>query len=122
MAQVIETVTTPVVIEVKAPVVQLPNEVALTIAQRLGSEHPLLKVAKCESGFRQFNKDGSVLRGRQNSLDVGAFQINENYHLKASKSLGYDIHTLEGNIDYAEHLYKTQGLKPWNWSKHCWGQ
>ena len=80
----------------------------------------LQKIAWCESRNRQF-VDGKVLRGKENRKDVGKFQINERYHLAESKRLGMDIYTLKGNTDYALHLYKTQGSKPWNWSKPCWG-
>lgn len=82
---------------------------------------PILKqIAWCESNWRQWNDDGSVLRGRQNNQDVGFFQINEYYHLETAESLGINIYTLEGNVEYALMLYETQGTTPWNWSKHCW--
>lgn len=93
---------------------------AKQIAERIGADHPLLAVARCESQYRQFDADGSVLRGKQNPQDVGVLQINERYHLADSRRLGYDIHTLEGNIDYGVYLYEHQGLTPWNWSRHCW--
>ena len=103
---------------------RIPEKVATvepidSLQESLG---PLYKVAKCESGLRQFNSDGSVLRGRQNSQDVGILQINERYHLEASRKMGYDIHTTKGNIDYGLYLYKHQGLTPWNWSKECWSK
>lgn len=81
----------------------------------------LKKIAWCESRNRQFNTDGTLLRGVVNSQDVGKFQINEHYHLADSQRLGMDITTLAGNTAYAEHIYKTQGAKPWSWSEHCWG-
>ncbi len=79
-----------------------------------------LSIAFCESTHRQFQEDGRVVRGKENSQDVGIFQINEKYHLEDSKKLGYDIYTTEGNIDYAMHLLESQGKKPWVWSKPCW--
>lgn len=84
-------------------------------------DNVLKKIAWCESHNRQFKADGSLLRGEYNPLDVGKFQINEKYHLAESQRLGMDIHTLEGNTAYAEHLFKTQGSTPWNWSRPCWG-
>lgn len=78
------------------------------------------KIRWCESHNRQFNPDGSVLRGIQNSHDVGTFQINEKYHLADSIRLDFDIYTLEGNMAYADFLYQNQGTTPWNWSRHCW--
>ncbi len=77
-------------------------------------------IANCESHGRQFDKDGHIVRGAVNPQDIGLFQINEEYHLKQSQKLGMDIYTLQGNIDYAMHLIKTQGSKPWFWSKTCW--
>lgn len=109
---------------IKKPVVVAPlpkTDVVNTLIEMLGEGHPLIAVARCESGYRQFNEDGTLLRGKQNSQDVGVLQINEKYHLADSKRLGYDIHTLEGNIRYGEYLYNHQGLTPWNWSRHCWG-
>lgn len=87
----------------------------------------LKQICSCESDGKkygeptQFKIDGTVLRGKVNPQDVGACQINEKYHLASSIALGYDIYTLEGNWGYAEYLFKTQGTKPWNWSRKCWG-
>jgi hypothetical protein len=87
------------------------------------SDIPILaEVASCESHFRQFNKDGSVLRGVQNSQDVGVMQINEKYHLKTADKLGYNLYSLEGNMAYARYLYEKEGTRPWNYSSKCWGK
>jgi len=82
----------------------------------------LLDIAKCESGDRQFNEDGEVIRGRINPLDIGRFQINLHYHGDRAKELGIDLFTLEGNTEYALMLYKEQGTQPWLWSAHCWSK
>lgn len=82
---------------------------------------PLMaEVSKCESRFRQFEKDGSVFRGKINDRDVGAMQINEFYHAERAKKLGYNLHTLKGNMQYARLLYKEQGAQPWVSSSPCW--
>ncbi len=82
---------------------------------------PLMaEVAKCESRFRQFENDGSVFRGKINDQDVGAMQINEYYHAARAKKLGYNLHTLKGNMQYARLLYKEQGAQPWVSSSPCW--
>lgn len=78
------------------------------------------KIAWCESKNMQFNGDGTVHRGVQNPQDVGKYQINEGYHLEASRALGIDIYTLQGNTEYALRLYKANGTRDWNWSKWCW--
>lgn len=80
----------------------------------------LIEIARCESHFRQVDKEGNVLKGVQNSADIGVMQINEKYHIKDALERGDDIYTLEGNISYAKHLYETQGTKPWNYSSKCW--
>lgn len=82
---------------------------------------PLMaEVAKCESRFRQFENDGSIFRGKINDRDVGAMQINEYYHKDRAGKLGYNLHTLKGNMDYARLLYKEQGAQPWVSSSPCW--
>lgn len=80
----------------------------------------LANIARCESQYRQYDKNGDVLRGIQNSADVGVMQINEKYHLRASKKLGYDIYTIEGNVAYAKYIYDKQGASPWVSSSPCW--
>jgi hypothetical protein len=82
----------------------------------------LKKISWCESKNRQFNADGSIHRGEINPQDVGKYQINEFYHLEASRKLGMDIYTEEGNTMYALYLYEHEGTTPWNWSKSCWSQ
>jgi hypothetical protein len=80
----------------------------------------LAEIARCESNYRQYTVNGKVLRGRQVSQDVGLMQINETYHLSASKKLGYDIYTVEGNLGYGKYLYEKQGVQPWSASAPCW--
>lgn len=85
------------------------------------SDIPLMaEIAKCESHFRQFEKDGSTFRGKVNNQDVGVLQVNEYYHLKRSQKLGIDIYTVEGNMKYARILYNESGSQPWVSSSPCW--
>jgi hypothetical protein len=93
------------------------------IVKEYFAETPILAdVASCESHFIQFNADGTVHRGVVNPQDVGVMQINEKYHLSDSIKLGYDIYTLEGNMDYAKYLYEKQGTRPWEYSSKCWNK
>ena len=82
----------------------------------------LQRIAFCESGNKHYASNGSVLRGKNNPLDTGLFQINARFHGKESQRLGMDILTKKGNIAYALYLYKMQVTKPWNWSKKCWSK
>tara|TARA_R100001086_G_C11847959_1_gene260623 strand:- start:9247 stop:9720 length:474 start_codon:yes stop_codon:yes gene_type:complete len=105
---------TPLILATSTSQVKVEIEVAPEIPVQLQ------KIAWCESRNRQFY-NGDVLRGRVNPDDVGKWQINEYYHLAESIRLGMDIHTLEGNTEYALHLYSNEGSTPWNWSRPCWG-
>jgi hypothetical protein len=80
----------------------------------------LAEIARCESQYRHYTTNGKLLRGRVVNEDVGVMQVNETYHLAASKKLGYDIHTLDGNLGYAKYLYDKQGVRPWASSAACW--
>jgi len=80
----------------------------------------LIKIARCESGFKHFGKDGNALRGRITPKDTGVMQINLYYHGKTARELGLDVRTLEGNMAYAKWLYKKEGTRPWKSSSKCW--
>ena len=86
------------------------------------NEQVALKIATCESSLRQFNQTGQPLLGVDNPQDVGLFQINEQYHLKQSRQMGYDIYSTNGNIDYAIWLLSRAGTRYWNPSRACWSK
>jgi hypothetical protein len=82
----------------------------------------LVEVARCESEFRQFGKDGKIVRGRVDNADVGLLQVNERYHGETAKKMNIDIYTVEGNVAYAKYLYAKYGTKPWTASEPCWSR
>ncbi|MDE2038068.1 MAG: hypothetical protein KGI69_02485 [Patescibacteria group bacterium] len=96
------------------------NAVEEYVQSQFQDEPILIEVASCESTFRQFDKDGDVIRGQVNHGDVGVMQINEYYHAEEAKKLGYDIYTLEGNVAFAKYLYAKYGTSPWSSSEKCW--
>jgi hypothetical protein len=71
---------------------------------------------------KQFNADGTVMRGKVNDQDIGACQVNLKYHGDAAKKAGLDLFTEDGNVRYAIKLYSKEGSTPWNWSKMCWAK
>ena len=82
---------------------------------------PLLaEIAKCESRFRHLGKNGKVIRGEVATEDVGVMQINEFYHEDRAAALGFNLHTLDGNLAYAKWLYAKEGVVPWASSARCW--
>ena len=108
--------------EVEAATVFPFQEMIVAAAKMAGvNGKTAVKVAYCESTLRQFDLETlEPLRGVHNPADVGLFQINEKYHLEASQKDGYDIYTAQGNIDYAMHLMKRDGLRHWTYSQPCW--
>jgi hypothetical protein len=80
----------------------------------------MVEIARCESSFRHYDRDGSVLRGVVNKSDVGVMQINKYYHGAKAVELGLDLHSKEGNMMYAKYLYEKEGTNPWSASRSCW--
>ncbi len=80
----------------------------------------LTKICFAESGGKQFNKNGSVVRGKTTPSDIGYCQIAETIWNDKARELGYDIYTLEGNKGFALWLFNHYGSEPWYLSKHNW--
>lgn len=91
------------------------------VKRQFAKEPVLISIAKCESGMRQFDEFGRVLKNPRSSA-TGVMQIMASVHRRSAMRLGYDIYTLEGNLGYAKKLYQREGTKPWNASRHCWGK
>lgn len=88
----------------------LPADVALPI------------IAQCESGGRQFDDRGYLIKNPTSSA-IGKYQIMASLHEARARSLGYDIRTLEGNEGYARFLYAESGTQHWEAdprSRACW--
>lgn len=88
---------------------------------------PQLKaICACESVGRwdkepkHWDEKGSVLRGRMTPEDIGQCQINEYYHGETAKKMGIDIHSFNGNIQFANYLYIKNGTRDWEASRSCW--
>ena len=82
----------------------------------------LVDIARCESQFRQLDKNGNILRGEKNKGDLGLMQINEYYHAETAEKLGFDLKNVEGNMAYAKYLYNKEGGQPWVSSSKCWNK
>jgi hypothetical protein len=103
--------------------IKIPMRVATTeeYVRESFKDTPLLaEIARCESTFRQYGKDGKALRGIVNDDDIGVMQINRYYHEEDAQKLGLNIYTLQGNIEFAKVLYGRYGDKPWVHSSPCW--
>ncbi|MES2216543.1 MAG: hypothetical protein V4481_04590 [Patescibacteria group bacterium] len=117
--------TTPTAIEQTIPseIGTFTNEkVTEAFLRKEFADTPILvEVARCESEFHQFDKDGKLVHGRVNKSDIGIMQINQYYHSETADSMKVDLKTVEGNVAYAKYLYSKFGTSPWNASKPCWG-
>lgn len=82
----------------------------------------MIDVARCESRFRHFGKNGAVLRGELTPADVGVMQINETYHKKTADKMEINLHSIDGNLAYARYLFEKEGTTPWLASSRCWGK
>lgn len=106
------------VVEIEIVELRSPEQIVIDM---FGENSLMYGIASCESSFHQFNQqDGTILRGKINSQDIGIFQINEKYWLQQAIKLGYDIYIPEGNVQMALWIYENYGTKDWNWSKKCW--
>lgn len=90
----------------------------------------MIPIIACESEFKHFNDDGTVLKNRQGSSATGISQILASVHPDPQviakynrrnhthfKVEDFDISSLTGNVWYALVLYKTRGTKDWECSK-----
>ncbi len=88
----------------------------------------LAEIAKCESQFRQFDKNGDILKNGMGSSAIGIMQIMSSVHDDTAENLDIDIRSIEGNLAYAQYLYDKHermygdGTLPWKSSKACWGR
>lgn len=99
------------------------SELIVSLSEKYETDSELaLAIARCESHLRHYDTQGILVRGRVNSSDIGVFQINERFHAKVSRELGFDIYTPEGNIAYGLWMLKSMGTKPWKASQTCWDQ
>jgi len=88
-------------------------EVEAAVREAFADAPAMIAIAKCESGFRQFDANGNVLRGGTGGGYIGVFQIGESLHAQPAADQGMDIYTLEGNLAYAQVLYDQSGTRPW---------
>lgn len=90
----------------------------------------MIPIIKCESRFRQYDKDGNPLQNKSGSSAVGVAQIMASVHpdIKVLNRYNkryqtdlrmedFDVTTFEGNIGYALVLYKMNGTRDWECSK-----
>ncbi len=119
-----------------------PAPIAVTIDPNIGLEQRVIEfftdndapemipIIKCESHFRHFNPDGTVLTNKAGSSATGIAQIIASKHPDPKIVYRYntrtqtdltvadlDITTVEGNLGYALMLYRINGTRDWECAK-----
>ncbi len=89
------------------------REVIVTVQATSTMPSMLKRICTAESGFKQFNKNGTVVRGMVNPSDIGICQINEPINNDLARKLGFDIYTEKGNLEFAQYLFNERGVQPW---------
>ena len=99
-------------------------EITNEFSEKSHIETILKTIAECESGNRQFNKDGEPLWNSQGSSAVGVLQIMYSIHGEDARARNLDIiNSYEDNWEYGRILFKQHGTKPWEAdpkSYNCW--
>lgn len=101
-----------------ASIPQMIEQYGLTQPLTSTDIQQMKNIAYCESTYTQFNKDGSLFRGKITPKDVGVYQINERWNPQSFPN----AYTTSGNIVEGFEIYKKLGTKPWLASKPCWGK
>src|SRR4051812_34005609 len=102
----------PALAQLTMPAIGSNAGIETTVQAYFANAPEMIVIAKCESGFRQYDNSGSPLRGGGGRY-IGIFQISEG-HAATAQSLGLDMYTTDGNIAYAKYLYDKQGTAPWS--------
>lgn len=80
----------------------------------------LAEIARCESRFRHYNKNGEVLMNEQGSSATGVMQIMASVHEAEAEKHGWELTDFKGNMAYGRMLYEQRGTQPWEASAYCW--
>lgn len=88
------------------------------------ADSPVLeRIMQCESGGKQFNKNGQVLikTNTNRSYDTGKYQINSIWGAQATK-LNLDLTKEKDNEIMARWIYANRGTGDWSASSNCWNK
>ena len=93
----------------------------IIMVQSTSTPAVMSRIAKCESGNNQLDKNGQTLihMNTNGTYDIGAYQINSIWEAQATK-LGYNLMNKEDNQAFAYWLYNNKGTQDWSASQKCW--
>ncbi len=129
MRTFVTTLTAAILVATSAAATPDPNQgLKEMVKEKLADAHAtaLLPVVQCESGFRQYDERGRLLRNPTINDVVGIMQVREKYHPDPAVLYAYNerygtdhapedfnLRDPQENVDYGIVLYKVKGLKPW---------
>jgi len=100
----VPTATSTVAVEVREKTIEEK------VLETFGDKR-MLPVVSCESGFRQYDKNGNPLKSPTG--DVGVGQVNQ-VHWSRAEELGLDIfNNVDDNLAMAKIIYDEQGIEAW---------
>ncbi len=95
------------------------------IVQVVAPSPVLDRIAKCESGNTQWDKNGQVLlnyNASNSSFDIGVMQINIKAFGAQATALGYNLSVEKDNRAMGLWIYQHRGTEDWYSSKSCWNK
>ncbi len=84
----------------------------------------MARIAKCESGGKQFDSNGQVIlhANTNGTVDVGKYQLNMSVWGKTAAQMKLNLMEEKDNETFAQWLYLNKGTEAWYSSKSCWNK
>ena len=82
----------------------------------------LNRIAKCESGGKQFESNGQVVHGKKVRGDLGKYQINIIHWGEEAMRLNLNLLKEEDNEKMALYIFENFGTSAWSNSTNCWNK
>ena len=88
-----------------------------------GLAQSMITIANCEStGLIHWIPDGTLRPNGSGSSARGTFQVLLRYHAQQIQDMGLDMQNIDDYMTFVRQLYDERGFRPWDPSRHCWGQ
>lgn len=128
------TVIEPVILTAtttqEIPVVNFDTEIKRLSIKYKFDEKLARDIIECESkiysraenkNYRwEWNKELATSTRVHWSSDWGFWQVNDYWHEKTAKDMGYDIKDWKDNLEYGAILLSRDGTRHWKASQYCW--
>jgi hypothetical protein len=83
----------------------------------------MVYIANCEStGLIHWAESGELRRNMEGGSARGVLQVLMRVHGPIMRAQNLDPNQLDDYMKYVRKLYDLYGVRPWNASRHCWGE